>query len=213
MDWILVKRKARPGAESRFQFLDAAFKRMSADDVEPSEAAQAEYEAVSISVYEEIGAPRVGIDKEATEWFREHVYEPTRHEALGSQPGLFEDPESHRGWKDYWLRPFEEVLADQKGRWVVDLAKEKDGLAKVVGILGGPLDFRGKVVSGNYDIIGCDLADEAARNHAPEECVDYARRLEEALRDRKDETTDHLWEAIKWLRFWGSRGFGYVAWA
>jgi hypothetical protein len=96
---------------------------------------------------------------------------------------------------------------------VVELAREKGGVAAVGGMLTGALDFRGKVVGRSEEIIGDALAEEAYEDHSAEECLSYAKRLEEALGDRQDDDVKYLREAISWLRFWGERGFGYWAWS
>jgi len=74
------------------------------------------------------------------------------------------------------------------------------------------LDFRGKMMR-YVEGLDEDLVNEAWEDHTADECVDYANRLEEAKKDiRGGDNLRTLESAIKWLRFWGNRGFGYWAW-
>jgi hypothetical protein len=205
LDWILNKTKARPGSESRFAELSVMVERMKEEGADPGPTTEAELEAVSMSCFEVLGTPRVGIDEEATEFFRTEVYEPARADA--------EKGEGNSEFQAYWMRPYEKVLEENRGKWVVELAKEKGGVATVGGMLTGALDFRGKVVGRSEAIIGDALASEAYEDHSAEQCLSYAKRLEEALGERQDEDVKYLRDAISWLRFWGERGFGYWAWA
>ena len=75
------------------------------------------------------------------------------------------------------------------------------------------IDFRGKMMRYVTDLDE-ELVNEAWEDHTAEECVDYATRLEAVLPTIPDgpEGKEPLQGAIKWLSFWGSRGFGYFAW-
>lgn len=214
---MLNKEKARPGSEARFDELTAMMARMREENLEPGPETQAEYERVSITCFEVVGAPRVGIDAEATEFFRENVYEPARADALRG--------EGNEKFRDFWLRSFEECLADHRGRYVMELAREKGGIATVQGMLTRAVDFRGKIVGRSGEIVGEALAEEAYESHTAEECLAYAKKLEEALESWREDAEDigdpkerdgivkNLQDAVAWLRFWGERGFGFWAWS
>lgn len=205
LDWMLDKVKARPGSENRFAEISSMMSRMREEGVEPGPDISREFDEVSVSCFEAIGAPRVGYDEAATEFFREKVYEPARADALEGVG----NPE----FQAFWRRSFEECLEDHRGRYVVELARERGGEATVTGVLAGSLDFRGKVVGWSEEVVGAALAEEAYEDHTAEECLSYAKRLEEALGDRQGDEVKYLRDAVAWLRFWGERGFGYHAWS
>jgi hypothetical protein len=202
LEWVLDKTKARPGLERRFAELSSMVQQMEKDGVGPGPSTAAQLEAVSMSCFEVIGAPRIGIDEEATEFFRTQIYEPARREALTYDPG-----QRKLAWG---MRPFEEVLDDNRGKWVVHLAKEKGGFSPVEGPLAW-LDFPGKRVGDAEPELGRWVTMEAYEDHSPEACLSYAKSLEEALDGHRDGSVKHLLDAISWLRFWGERGFGFKA--
>lgn len=147
--------------------------------------------------------PKIGIDDEATQWWRTKVYEPNR--AHAEQGGGAD------GFREYWMRSYEEILAKNHGKWVPELARDRGGVAMASGILASCLDFRGKKLGFFYEIIGNDLCNEASSDHTAQECLDYARRLEIAVGDSTAPHIEILAAAIAWLRFWGERGFGFSA--
>ena len=245
LDWMLQDSKPKEGREKEYknlkrallaldedESLDASHKKMLCQKV------RGELKKVAVSAFEVIQAPRVGVDEEATNWFRENVYRPRQErlveELLKPPP---KDPSKPR-WEDrneafvsYWRRSFEEVLKDERGKYVPNLAKKTEGLATITGMLCSPLDFRGKVVALST-LVNKDLRHEAYEDHAARYCVDYAERLEDELFDyqhhhpdwaelvgatdygkvKVKEEVEDLEAAIRWLRFWGSNGFGYSAW-
>ena len=73
------------------------------------------------------------------------------------------------------------------------------------------------------DIFDCELIDEELKeevceNHNPEQTLDFANRLEEAisyinLNDLDEDNLDNYYaitHGIKWLKFWGERGHGFI---
>ena len=206
LDWVLDKHKARPGFEDRYATVTQRLADMRNDGAESPDLEE-ELKKISISCYETVGAPRVGIDEEATEWYRKNNYEPAQADAISGK--LDGRPEA----KEFWLRPFEECLEDHKGQYVMELAREKGGEAAVSGIAVQSIDFRGKMMR-YVEGLEEGLVNEAWENHTAEECVDYAKRLAGVLPTIPDgpEGKELLQGAIDWLNFWGSRGFGYWAW-
>ena len=207
LDWVLDKAKARPGFEERFVTVTRMLQQMREQDEAESPELEAELEEISISCYEAVGAPQVGIDEKATQWYRENNYEPAHADAKAGE--LDNRPEL----RDFWLQDFEKCLEKNKGQYVMELAEQQGGEAAVSGIAVASLDFRGKVM--RY-VTGLDedLVEEAWTDHTAEECLDYAKRLAAELPNVKEGENDRglLEEAIAWLRFWGERGFGYWAW-
>lgn len=210
LDWVLEKTRPRMGMEREFAEVSARIGQMKKDGADPGPGILRELEGVTQSAFELVEAPRVGIDEAATEFFRQEVYEPARREALSAgRPGI-----------DPWLRPYEEILEEHRGRYVVALAEVEEGLPAVAGAATG-IDFRGDLV-GRSILLPDELRQEAYRDHGPAECLDYAEAIEDHverhkhLRDRASrlvtEQEGHLAAAVRWLRFWGSQGFGFVAW-
>jgi len=166
-----------------------------------------EFEEISISCYEAVGAPKIGEDDRATAWFKEHNYEPAHADAKAGKLDHRDDA------KEFWLQSFEKCLEKHVGQHVMELAEQQGGEAAVSGIAVQSIDFRGKMMR---FVTGLDeeLVNEAWEDHTAEECVDYAKRLTEVLPTIPDgpEGKELLQGAIDWLNFWGSRGFGYFAW-
>ncbi len=212
LDWMLHGSKPKPGYEKQFHRINDKLAALEtdaglADDKKKQFRSDLELalKSVSISPYEVVGAPRVGIDADATEWFRKQVYEPVQ---------LRLSQESNPRFIAYWRRPFSEIVEDERGKYVVELAKEREGVAAITGMLCSSLDFRGKVVALSA-MLPEELKNEAYDDHSGDECLDYADRIEAALREVSEEHVEEVADvtaAVKWLRYWGSRGFGYGAW-
>ena len=171
-----------------------------------------------ISTMEEIGAPRVGIDEEATEWARKNFEDVPETRWPAGKP------------------PVAAYLEENYGKYVPDLARVKEGLGACSGMFVGADSFRGKIVGNSASIVGPDLAEEAYKDMDPEALQDYGTRLRLATegylddkgwsrligmpREKVAELTeeDGLWDAwyclegAKWCTFWGSRGFSMHAW-
>lgn len=212
LDWVLDKTKPREGSETRFAEIELALTKIreSAKTQEAyeelTEDLREELDGISMSAFEAVGAPRIGHDKRADEWFREHNYDPAHKDALEGK--LDHSPER----KEFWLRSFEECLKEHKGQYILEAAELEGGVAEVTGIAVGSADFRGKILRFCEGLPG-ELVNESYENHTGEECVDYADRLEEALGEVPSEEDKKLVRsAAGWLRFWGSKGFGYYAW-
>lgn len=177
-----------------------------------------ELDLLEVNPMEILEAPRVGIDPEATEYLRE---EHTQYFREGEQ-----------SWED--------CLAENHGKYVVELAKTPAGLGAVTGIAASSVSFRGKVVAHAQDVIGERLAERAFTDMEPDAMLDYADELEAAVADWVGEQPtlaawlkmtraelqelEHppisplFWEAwnvlrgAEWLRFWANREFSVHAW-
>lgn len=223
LDWMLNKRKPKPGFEKEFELVNKQYN--DAADEKAEEGAEKRLDEISESAYAVIGSPRVGIDEEATRWFKEKIYEPNYERAKEEQARVVK---TENTWDRrnvefiaHWLRPFEEVLKDSTGNWVPDLAKSKEGHATITGMMTSPIDFRGKVI-GRLDWLSEHSQNEAYEDHSAEDAILYADRLEEELNEHlkakpdalKDEESDarYVRDAVSWLRFWGKNGFGFHAW-
>lgn len=228
LDWMLHGHVPKPGREEQYRRIKDKLDRLELDDEVPENQRkplrrdlEAALEQEALSPFEVIGAPRVGIDEAATEWFRLNVYLPIQQRvAVEKLKPSARDPNNPQ-WDDrneglvkHWDRPFEAVLVDERGKYVVELAKEREGIAAITGVLCSSLDFRGKAVA-MAEALPAELRNEAYDDHDAAACIDYANRLEAALEDVDDEHLEELIDiraAVKWLRYWGSRRFGFSGW-
>jgi len=223
LDWMVHKRKPKLGFDLLFDEIESLIEKTDEDSNEYTRLTK-EIEEISVSAFEEIGCPRIGIDKEATVWWDKNVYAPSMEKAKKMRAALPHTKPPKNEWetkcrehdKEYakfWLDSTRaDCLAKAKGRYVTDLAKTSKGKARVSGMMCSDLDFRGKMMRYIEDLDE-DLVNEAWEDHTADECVDYANRLEGAKGGicGKDDLAK-LESAIQWLRFWGNRGFGYWAW-
>jgi len=208
LDWCLDRLKPRDGYREEFDHLFAEFTRRPKGDPE-MEGIRLRLLEISVEAISELGCPRVGIDQEANDFFRK-VYEGTLKEIKELEDSGRPVPVE---FKAYWKRSFEEVLTDNYGMHVLELAKERAGLPAIVGMMAGPLDFRGDVVA-NCTLLNETLRERAYEDHKPEEAVEYAELLTRAILEAAPDDVEviRVRQAIKWLEFWGSRGYGFRAW-
>jgi len=168
-----------------------------------------EWFANQITTYETIKAPRVGTDKEADEWLK------TRYNQLEQKPS------------------WEEFLKDHQGFYVIELAKEQDGVPVYISLQQDENVFRGQFLNDCISLIGKDLVHEAWNTKLADEALDYGNRLmavadkiakENKLEYLKDQRTPpdreeksiesnlHIvFSLAKWLIFYGRNGHGYEA--
>lgn len=162
-----------------------------------------------IQTYETIKAPKVGRDKEADEWIRRKYSE------------LEEKP------------PLEQFLKDHNGYYVIELAKEQDGVPVYIAMGQDENVFRGQFLQNCIDIIGEDLVNEAWETKLANETLDYGNRLmtvadkvakvknleylktQRLPTDTDEESTESklhiVFSLAKWLIFYGKNGHGYEA--
>jgi len=162
-----------------------------------------------IPAYETIKAPRVGRDKEADEWIK------NKYEELENKP------------------PLNEFLNEYKGYYVIELAKEKDGVPVYISLGEDQNVFRGQFLKNCTDLIGEDLVSEAWQTKLGAETLDYGNRLmeiaskiaaennleylkEQRFPPKTDENSMEsklhiIFSLAKWLIFYGKNGHGYEA--
>lgn len=168
-----------------------------------------EWFANQIPTYETIKAPRVGRDKEAEEWIR------NKYNELKQKP------------------PLENFLKEHEGYYIIELAKEQDGVPVYIAMGQDGNVFRGQFLQDCVDILGEDLVNEAWNTKMADETLDYGNRLMEiadklakqhnleylkALRFPPDTDEDSIesklhivFSLAKWLVFYGKNGHGYEA--
>ncbi len=168
-----------------------------------------EWFANQIQSYETIKAPKVGRDQEADEWMKKN-YDETVHKIS-----------------------LEEFMAEQKDYYVIELAKEKDGVPIYKAFGQDENVLRGEFLRGCVDIIGKELVAEAWGTKLADETLDYGRRLSNAADEiAKKHNLEHLktqrnapdddsnaianklhivYSVAKWLIFYGKNGHGYEA--
>jgi hypothetical protein len=162
-----------------------------------------------IQTYETVKAPIVGRDKEADEWIR------NKYNELKEKP------------------PLEQFLKDHDGYYVIELAKELDGVPMYIAWGQDKNVFRGQFLQDCIDIIGEDLVNEAWQTKLANDTLDYGNRLmtvaEKIAKERNleylrtqrlppdsDEDTIEsklhiVFSLAKWLIFYGKNGHGYEA--
>ena len=168
-----------------------------------------EWFANQIPTYETIKAPKVGRDNEADEWIR------SKYNELEKKP------------------PLDQFLQEHEGYYVIELAKETDGVPVYIAMGQDENVFRGQFLKGCIDLIGKDLVNEAWETKQAEEALDYGNRLMvtadrlakeynlEYLKeqrippDSKDDDIESklhiIYSLAKWLIFYGKNGHGYEA--
>jgi len=173
------------------------------------EEALQEWFANQIPSYETLMAPRVGRDKEADEWMK------------GKYSELEQKP------------PLEQFMKENEGYYVIDLAKEQDGVPVYISMGQDKNVFRGQFLQSCVDLIGEDLVYESWETKLAEDALDYGNRLYVAVdklakehnleylkTQRLPPDTDeegiesklHIVSSLaKWLIFYGKNGHGYEA--
>jgi hypothetical protein len=168
-----------------------------------------EWLANQIQTYETIKSPRVGRDKEAEEWI------VNKYNELQQKP------------------PLEQFLKEYDGYYVIELAKEQDGVPVYIAMGQDENVFRGQFLQDCIDLIGEDLVNEAWETKLADATLDYGQRLmtiadkianENNLQHLKDqrlppdkelesiESKLHIvYSLAKWLIFYGKNGHGYEA--
>jgi hypothetical protein len=168
-----------------------------------------EWLANQIQTYETIKAPRVGRDKEADEWIKKKYLETDKSVSES------------------------EFIKQHDGFYVIELAKETDGVPVYIALQQDENVFRGQFMQDCVDLIGEDLVNEAWETKLADATLDYGQRLmtaadrianEKNLQFLKDQRlppdTDEdsiesklhiVYSLAKWLIFYGKNGHGYEA--
>ncbi len=129
-------------------------------------------------------------------------------------PGSEEIEEIEELLKDISITP-----QDTIGDFNDDELEDYDEIMIGGSFLTSSLDFRGKNISYS-ELIDDELKEEAYEHHNPNECIEYANKLElslavhnkDTLTEEQKEDYDNVNRGIKWLKFWGTNGHGYHAW-
>ena len=163
----------------------------------------------TIPSYETIKAPLVGRDTDADSWIL------NQYKELPNKP------------------PLEEYLKEYEGYYVIELAKELDGVPPYITLGQDKNVFRGQILEDCIDLIGEELVYEAWNTKLAEETLDYGMRLMrtadkiakekklEYLKDQVDPPSTNsskiqwklhvVFSLAKWLIFYGKNGHGYEA--
>jgi hypothetical protein len=167
LDWIPASKPKKGHEAEAEKILDELEAGVSEKKAEKLRERQ---EKIHIHPEDTLGAPCVGEDARATEWFRERYDEEHARVVVqgGGDDDEMEGPD--------WTRPFEELLEEARGMPVIELTDYK--VTWGGSPMAGPLSFRGKVLqdAGLPD----KLMDEAFQNHAADEACEFADRLEKA---------------------------------
>ena len=164
---------------------------------------------ISDKTYETIKAPRVGRDKPADDWVKEKYQETDK---VLSQ---------------------EEFIKNYEGYYVIELAKELDGVPVYIPMGQDENVFRGQFLRDCKDLIGEDLLSKGWETKFAEDTLRYGQQLMtiadklatendmlylKEQRSPPDTTEDSLeskihilFAAAKWLIFYGRNGHGFEA--
>jgi hypothetical protein len=167
-----------------------------------------EWFSIQTQSYETIQAPRVGRDQVANDWLKRKYEEAPNDMSL------------------------ENFLIEYEGYYVIELAKEKDGVPMYISIGQDENVFRGQFLNDCIELLGEELVAEAWNSHLANDTLDYGNRLMSAVdkiaieknleylklqRDPPDdidsfESKLHIvYSLAKWLIFYGKNGHGYEA--
>lgn len=168
-----------------------------------------EWFSIQIPSYETIKAPKVGRDIAADEWLQNEYSKSDKTVS------------------------FDEFAKDYDGYYVIELAKEEDGVPMYIPAGQDRNIFRGQFLDDCKDLIGEDLHKEAWETKLADETLKYGQSLltiaervatENKLLYLKEllippdidegslESKVHiLYSAGKWLTFYGKNGHGYEA--
>lgn len=212
--------KPKPGFEERFKQLMRIFEgkekqvisffdRLKGKKIKTDKELSEEWFSIQIETYETIKAPKVGRDKEADEWVK------NKYKNLKDKPSL------------------DEFLEGYQGYYVIELAKEQDGVPVYISLNQDMNVFRGQFLKFCEDLIGKELVSEAWVTKLGDEALDYGNRLmkiatkiarekklEYLINQRLPPDTDEdsiekklhiIFSLSKWLIFYGKNGHGYEA--
>lgn len=147
---------------------------------------------------------RIGIDLEATEFLRNEF------KKFDNCISKSEEDKHNLSKND-----IETDILKYHGQYVESLVPDykKDALADYYSIEEGCLNFKGSLIGNNY-VIPYIFRDEAFQDHSPTEMLRYAFELKKFI-DENEELDYHNLEviksSIKWLKFWGYNGVGFIA--
>jgi hypothetical protein len=211
--------KPKPGYEERFLEIfkmisqnqipqPTIFDKLKGRKLPTKEELLQEWFANQIPTHETIKAPRVGRDKEANDWVN------NKYNEVEPKPS------------------FDEFLKEYQGYYVIELAKELDGVPVYIALGQDENVFRGQFLQDCIDIIGEELISEAWETKLASETLNYGERLM-AIADKvaKENNLEYLktqrlppddvdsiesklhivYSLSKWLIFYGKNGHGYEA--
>lgn len=172
LDWCL-KDRIKPGNEEEAEILRGKLDEMD-EETKEYKLARSRLDEISVSPAETLGAPRIGIDKAATDWLRK------QHKEVKAEIKAAKKAGNRMGdhYVQHWSRPFKEILKEEHGKYVIDLVGYN--ASTVTGMIAAATDFRGKCI-GRCDILPDGLQNEAYQDHGPAEMLAYAKRLEDAV--------------------------------
>src|SRR5215217_5079198 len=156
--------KPKPGFEERFNQLFrivqgiekqelSFFDKLKGRKLPTQDELLEEWFSIQIPSYETIKAPQVGRDKEADEWVKAKY--------LDSDKSISEA----------------EFISQHEGYYVIELAKEKDGVPVYISLQQDDNVFRGQFMQDCIDLIGEELVNEAWETKLADDVFHYGQRL------------------------------------
>ncbi len=199
LDW-LPGNKPQKGHEKEFENI---FHLVTLNNPSNKEELIKRFFQISISPYETLSAPQVGIAPEATEW------------AINKYKNLKAE------------KPLAQWLEEMKGYYVLELLPPCDGFPRYSNSPLGYVDrysFRGDYLKDCEHIIGGTLIEEAIVSKLAKDFLQYGKKLQQAAEkyakmqnikivppadddvDSDIAKLDILISATKWCTFWAERG-------
>ena len=214
LDWRPMG-KPKPGYEDRFnqifRILEGSEKptEIPGQQLPSREELLKEWFEIQIRSYETIKAPMVGRDPEANDWALE----------------LYNNSDKSQSQEDY--------VKELAGYYVIELAKELDGVPVYMSFGQDRNVFRGQFLADCEEVVDVSLLVEGWRTKAAKETLEFGNQLMAAadklaaennlqhLKERRSppEQGDNplankihiLYAAAKWLIFYGKNGHGFEA--
>lgn len=107
---------------------------------------------------------------------------------------------------------FDEFKKQNKDKYFTDFA-DKDSLASNGSFAVSDLDFRGKIIA-RSEHFSEELQNKCYSDMEPSDMIELADMIESELSnvEPEDDMIPIYIHAIKWLRYWASKGHGVFAW-
>jgi hypothetical protein len=140
---------------------------------------------------------RVGIDLEATEYLKKELKK--------SSPELS---------KPEYSKDLDKIILKNHGKYVDSLVPsyKANAIADYYSLEKGCLNFKGSLIGNNCNIPYL-IKDEAYQDHNATQVLKYVMNLQDFIIDNNEldyHNLEIVKSAIKWLKFWGSNGFGFI---
>lgn len=192
--WKLQKSRPREGREAEFAALEERWSKLPVGHPDRDVLAF-RLADLGVTVWEVMGCPRVGHDVEADDWIEWHMID-------GHPRPLHGDPKERAKLR-------QGHVDEHRGHYVFQLAMDDRGVPPSE-LRHAVLDFQGWVV-GQCDALSDAVRREAFEDHTAWQAAAFAATILQSVEEPAD-LPEPVDLAVAWLRYWGSRGFGFKVW-